>query len=145
MNHEERFLRTRPRGYPNCVALVIELQYRLTLRERRAFVRRLHQRSRELGLIVSHKYGACVFIGAERVCGSVHRHALTNWLSDQPEVRVVHLGQLGNLSAMARHAEVLTPGASVPQDDRQAARLVFGSLALRAACQWLRFIEGRIK
>jgi hypothetical protein len=136
---------TRPRGYPNCVALVLELQCRLTLRERCAFFRRLHQRSRELGLVFSHKYGACVFFGAERPCGSVHRHALTNWLSDQHEVRAVHLGQLGNLSALARHADALPPDMPFTQGERQAGRLVFGLLVLRVAYQWLRFIEGRIK
>jgi hypothetical protein len=145
MNHEARFLRDRPRSHPDCLSLVIELQYRLTLRERRRFYRRLHEQARQLGLLFSHAHGACVFFGAEHICGSIHRHRLPNWLSDQPEVRVILLGQLGNLTTLARHAQGVSPGAAVTQDERQAARLVFAMLARRAAHQWVRFVEGRIR
>jgi hypothetical protein len=145
MNHEARFLRNRPRSHPDCLSLVIELQCRLPLRERRHFYRRLHEQTRQLGLLFSHAHGTCVFFGAEHICGSTHRHRLTNWLSDQPEVRAILLGPLGNLATMARHTQGLSPEVAVTQDERQAARLVFALLARRAAHQWGRFVEGRIR
>jgi hypothetical protein len=142
---ESRFLRDRPRTHPNCLPILIALRARTTLAQRKRFFARLHEQSRALGLVCSHALGRCVFFGAERMCGPVHRHQVANWLSDQAEVTTLRLGQIESLRALSLGQVSPLCDPSMTREQALLNAEAFSDLALRVARQWYQWLEGRIR
>jgi hypothetical protein len=143
MNPEYPFV--KPRRHPNSLVLVVYLRNAPCRRLRRNFFARMHAEARRLGMVMSHKLGVCVLFGAERVCGSAHRHQIVNWLMDQPEAQRVDIGQLrhlGDLFLPRLHIEGLD--GPLHDQEREGARRLMRRLGAGAVAQWVQYLQGRL-
>lgn len=144
MNPDYPFV--KPRRHPNCVMLVVHLRGAPCRRLRRAFYGRMHAEARRLGVVMSRKLGACLLFGAERICGTAHRHQMSAWLMDQPEVERFEVGQLAHLGDLFG-PKVRVAGSDGPLDAEEAlaARALVHRLARGAVAQWITYLEGRLQ
>ncbi len=131
-----------PRRHPNCLMLIVRLRGAPCRRRRRAFFARMHAEARRLGIVMSQRLGLCLLFGAERICTTAHRHQMTTWLMDQPEVRSIQVGELFHLGDLferdGRRRQQDTAAVASNESDL-ASRLIGGLLM-----QWLLYLWGRV-
>jgi hypothetical protein len=135
----------KPRRHPNCVVLVVHLRHAPCRRLRRAFFTRMHAEARRLGVLMSHKLGVCLLFGAERICTTAHRHQMTTWLMDQPEVAHIEVGRLGHLGDLFL-ANFRGAGLDRPLHAHQqaAARSLMQRVAGGVVLQWAKYLTGQL-
>jgi hypothetical protein len=143
-----KFPLVRIRPYPNSFVLAIRLRGAPTRRDQRAFFAGLHAEARHQGLVMGHKFGLCVFFGAERLCTGHSRHQMINWLVDHQEVRTVEVSQLVAFANLFASDPKTNPLIRALRDLAPELR-AFTQLALgRAACgtlaQWSAYLGGRL-
>jgi hypothetical protein len=129
-------------GYPNSLLLVITLRPMRTQRRIRTFFERLRLHAREQGLLMAHKFGVCVFFGAERICNSAHRRDLVNWLIDRPEVDRVFVSGLTHLRDLTQPKRQLATH-DVRDTEIQAASLTVQRIALGVTKYWQAYLVGK--
>jgi hypothetical protein len=143
MNPDYPFV--KPHRHPNCVMLVVYLRGAPCRRERRAFFARMHAEARRLGVVLSHKLGVCLLFGAERICTTAHRHQMTTWLMDQPEVSHIDVGPLAHLANLfLPNARVAGRAGPLTAEARDAARALVRRVATGAVAQWSRYLTGEL-
>jgi hypothetical protein len=140
------FVRIRP--CPNSFVLAIRLRGAPTRRDQRAFFAALHTEARHQGLVMGHKFGLCVFFGAERLCTGHCRHQMINWLVDHPEVRAVEVGQLVAFASLfaldpKAHPLMRALGGLTPEL-RAFAHVALLRAAYGTLVQWAAYLGGRL-
>ncbi len=102
----------------------------------------MHAEARRLGIVMSQRLGLCLLFGAERICTTAHRHQMTTWLMDQPEVRSIQVGELFHLGDLferdGRRRQQDT--ATVASNESDLASRLIGGLLM----QWLLYLWGRV-
>jgi hypothetical protein len=140
------FVRIRP--YPNSFVLAIRLCGAPTRRDQRAFFATLHAEARHQGMVMGHKFGLCVFFGAERLCTSHSRHQMINWLIDHEEVRTVEVSQLVAFADVFASDPKANPLIRALRDLAPELRAFTHVALLRAAygtlVQWAAYLGGRL-
>ncbi len=139
MNPDYPFV--KPRRHPNCLLLIVHLRNAPCRRRRCAFFARMHAEARRLGVVMGHKLGLCLLFGAERICTTAHRHQITNWLMDQPEVEEVVVGQLVHLGNLFQRKPARGNGFAAA--DSEAVRDLTSRVVSGALIQWLLYLWGR--
>lgn len=143
MNPQYPFV--KPRRHPNSLALVVRLRGAPSLRQQRAFFARLHQEARRLGLIMGRKLNLCLFISAERICGSIHRQQLVGWLIDQKEVADVTVGRLEHLADLkAPPSHGPRAGLRLSPEDAAAVHQLILQVTGGVIKQWTSYVLGRL-
>lgn len=138
-----------PRPYPNSFVLVVQLRGAPTRRQRRAFFGRLYGEARHHGLVMGHKYGLCVFFGAERLCTNHSRHQMINWLVDHEEVRAIEVSRLLALASVFApdgpllRSYVRALGA-IPLWQKDALHVILDRAAAGAVQQWAAYLRGAL-
>lgn len=140
MNPDYPFV--KPRRHPNSLALVVRLRGSPTRRQQRAFFSRLHQEARRLGLVMARKFGLCIFLGAERICGSAHRHQLVGWLIDQKEVADVVVGKLEHLADLKIPLPDERERPSYMPDEAETLHRLIEQVTFGVIKQWTGYVFG---
>ncbi len=138
----------RVRAYPNSFVLAVRLRGAPTHRDQRAFFAALRAEARHQGLVMGHKFGLCVFFGAERLCTGHSRHQMINWLVDHPEVRAVEVSQLVAFASLFATDPKANPWMRALRDLAPELRACAHAALLRAArgalVQWAAYLGGRL-
>lgn len=140
-----RFPFVPPRPYPNSFVIVVQLRGAPTARQRHDFFVGLHGEARHHGLVMGHKLGLCVFLGAERLCTNASRHQIINWLVDHRAVRAIEVSEL---MALVRLFEIRGPLirrlGDIPDEDRQTLHILLECAAWGTVNQWLAYLRGAL-
>lgn len=129
-------------GYPNSLLLIITLRPMRSSRRYRGFFECLRLHAREQGLLMAHRYGICIFFGAERICAAAHRRDLVNWLIDRPEVKEVHVYGLMHLRHLT-HPQLARTATDISEADVQLAFQTLQCVAQGVIKYWQAYLAGK--
>ena len=140
-----RFPFVPPRPYPNSFVIAVQLRGAPTCRQRRDFFVHLHGEARRHGLVMGHKLGLCVFIGAERLCTNHSRHQIIHWLVDHEEVRLIEVSHLVGVATLFRaDGPLIRALGAVPHEQKEARRKLLHRAAWGTVQQWVAYVWGAL-
>jgi uncharacterized protein YggL (DUF469 family) len=140
---QPKFPFVRPRHYPNCFVIAVQLRGAPTRRQHHDVFVTLHREARHHGLVMGRKVGLCVFFGAERLCTNHSRHQMINWLVDHRAVRAIHVSELMALVHLFQpDGPLIRRLGDIPEEDRQTVHILLERAAWGTVNQWLAFLRG---